>query len=888
MKYNLNEVPLTGIQKVDQYGDAVKDATFAVYAADENYNMLSDLAVNGGEKVTVPENAVYGENGDIQNAKGESGEAVVAKALYTGTTGVDGMMIFMDENNNPYTLSRLKELLGTHFILREIKVPPGYRIVYKDIHLEIWSSGGEIAEASDVGEAIVDEDKIILRCRNTPQSGVRANANLMVTATRDLELRRPYTNPDMGYANPSNNIVYQKEDGTNFGTLFAVIFKYTGARDENGNFIYDSEDDWVPVVGNDREGYQLIPIGREIGPTRGLENALKVAKMSAEMNGINSVVFDKSANGDMQLTMDDLPGHISTYYHMLSEDNKKKAEYTVAYYWTDQDSLDKATAENTYRVFTFADPVNPNRHYSEFGRKFGATIQVPNLINRIFVQKMDETDAGNPQRVDGATFAIYRVEERTDGIKYYHNTDIPFPKEAIPDSNGVITVDGQQIKPYATDTTRSYEDGIHTGTAEFVYLPEGQYIIKEVNPPPGYKLNPSDVMIMITEDTIYANAGTVEDGVTVGRGPGYLVTPLTQFAAPGNLDNTLTWVYTRLLVSQVSDSFADAQDPTKIVGYLTKNNSYEHTVGNDETVKDLAYRTYLKYKAENFGSAFDYVPNEDRHLEGQIDPDGFRRLFTTAGWSHYAILQDYDYGMAQMNKIDEGFRPNYEDLRTETVKDENGNVVLDENGNPKTVDRNLMNLFSRSTYIRVTNVQDATLTLKKVDSATPSIGLAGAQFRLYRTENADGTGAKQYYGLDADGRVIWTDEQNALTVDTVDEGKGDKSFAGLTYGVYYLEEVRSPAGYMLPTEPIRFEIKSAALSLTSAPDGAGVDGELRRTDNAYIYTITVPNMSSYELPSTGGGGDAVYTVGGLLLIAIPLVTLVIGYKKKRGSERRLN
>ena len=88
------------------------------------------------------------------------------------------------------------------------------------------------------------------------------------------------------------------------------------------------------------------------------------------MNGINDVVFQLSSNGTMQLTMRNLPGHITNYYRLLSEDAKSKARYTVAYYWTDQSSLDQATPENTYRVYTFAEATGDGVSYSAFERKF--------------------------------------------------------------------------------------------------------------------------------------------------------------------------------------------------------------------------------------------------------------------------------------------------------------------------------------------------------------------------------------------------------------------------------------------------------------------------------------------------------------------------------------
>ena len=832
LKYNLTEIPASSISKVDQYGDAVPGATFTAYAANENYEMLNN---KGGQVVeNLPEDWKYDNNGNIV----DSGGTILAHALYTGTTGADGMMIFTKEDGKLYSIEELqKDVLGKYFILRETKIPEGYRIVNKDAHLQIWEG----------------ESQRIIKCDNTLQSGIRASSNLQITATDTLHLRRPYNNQyTVQY--------YNTADGTSQGTLFAVVFRYDGALSDDGDILENEEDAWVPVYGNDKSGYRQVPLPEEDAePTPALAAALEAAKESAKMNGINSVVFHRSTEGCMQLTMEHLPGHITTYYRMLSTSEKSKARYTVAYYWTDQNSLDLAEPENTYRVYTFKEAVPDGSSYSGFERTFGANIQVPNLINKVFVQKIDENNA----LINGATFAIYPVQQETNGDIYYleDGERILFPKEAVPNSTtGHITVGDRTIKPLAADTTRTSDDGIHTGTAEFSNLPDGQYIIKEVNPPSGYRLNTADVMVLVTEDTIYANAGTEDDGVTVGRGPGYLVSPLSQFASPGNIDNTLTWIYARMLITSPSTLFSDVGNQSIITGYLKENNSSKTTDELDE-----AFKTYLIYDAGKDGTAFNYVPDPIRNKG--LDSDGYRRLFTTVGWNYYAILQDYEYGLKQAEKSG----ANYENWS----KNEDG------------TDRNLMNLFSRSTYIRIRDEQETTLKVKKADAASPDIGLAEAKLRLYTT-TGDGTGAKLYYSWNSETKTAeWTaDETQALVVITGGDGMAEEKFTGLTDGTYYLEEVKAPNGYYKLKEPVKLILEKAKLTLDSRkPPGeqsAKVNEGVLDENNLYTYTVTVYNSTGYELPSTGGAGTTPYTIGGLLLMALPLV---YGYRKRR-SERR--
>ena len=826
LKYNLTEIPETAIYKVDQYGDTVPGATFAVYAADEKYTLLDK---KNGQKVTLPDKYVYDTSGNIVDDQGQP----LANALYTGITNQDGEMIFADMDGMPYSINELQDMFGERFILREIKVPDGYRVVSKDIHLQFWKG----------------ESQTILKCDNTEQSGSRAASRLQITATDTLYLQEAYHGETtVQYYDPSI--------GKPFGTLFAVVYRYVGKIDENGQATEINENkNWVPVYGSDKDGYHMVDLTDGKTATEG---ALEAAEMAQEYG---EVVFKVSSSGTMQLTMENLPGHITTYYRMLGQEQKKNARYTVAYYWTDASELKNATSDNIYRVYTFAEATPDGSSYSGFERVFGAAIQVPNLINKVFVQKMDENNA----LINGATFALYQVhqDDASGEIRYLadNKSYVTLTANAAVGSDGVITDGTTTIKPLKTDVTKTYTDGVHVGTAEFSNLPDGQYIIKEVKAPPGYKLNMTDVMVLVTEDTIYANAGTEDDGITVGRGPGYLVAPLSQFASEGQIDNTLTWIYARMLITGPSTNFKDALDKNKVLGYLTENNSCKFGEKGEA-------RSYLKYvsdadaKAVVEGKAFNYVPNDARTAaSGAQNPTGTRRLFTTVGWNHYAILQDYDYGLKQIQA--NNANPNYENWSG----------------------KNLMNLFSRSTYIRVTDKSETTLAVKKVDELTPSKGLAGAGFRLYKMEKlSDGREVKLYYQWNPETKAVeWLDKaENALVVTTGENGIADKNFIGLKDGVYYLEEVKAPNGYYKLAEPVKLTLRQAQVTVDS-PDGVTAEDWLDEATNLYTYMVIVPNSSSFELPATGGSGTILYTAGGILLMA---AALVYGYRKKHKSEKR--
>lgn len=813
LKYNLTEIPETAIYKVDQYGNPLKDTDFAVYAADTDYNMLSN---KGGTKADLT-NAQYDENGNII----DSNNNIIAHALYKGTTDSNGKMTFLDADGMPYALNELEDLFGSNFILREIKPPEGFRTVSDNINLQLWHGANQT----------------ILKCDNTMYSGARASSNLQITATDTLHLYTPYKG--------SKSVQYCDENGNLNGTLFAVIFKYTGKFDENGNAIeLNDETSWAPVYGNDKLGYNLINMNGK-SP---IESTIEAAKQAEKYEHID---FRPSSNGAMQLTLNNLPGHITTYYRMLEENERGKTRYTVGYYWTDQDSIDKATDKNTYRVDSYAGTDDDGNRYTGFERIFGANIHIPNLVNDVIVEKTDESG----KLINGAKFALYQVNQQSNGeIQYLADNGAytAIDENAVPNSEtGVITSSAGTITPFKIEVTQTLSNKITTGTAVFSSLPDGQYIIKEIKAPSGYIINTNDVMILITPDTIYANAGTNDDGITVGRGPGYVVNTINQFASEGMIDNTLSWIYAQLKITGESTSFADAVNPNMYAGFLTANKT-NNTSKNEAD----AVRSYLKYDSESAALSYNFTPNTERIKEENIqNPSSTRRLFTTAGWSKYEIYQDYEYGIKAKQTS-----ANYENWSG----------------------KNLTPLFSRSTYISVTNPQETSLEIKKIDTLDTSKVLGGAEFRLYRIgENGK---SKEYYSRNDSDEVIWvTDSSAAFVVTTKSDGLSDKRFTKLKDGEYYLEEIKTPPGYNAPLQAVKLRLEAAKLTFINPnlPNDKYIQ-EYLGDDNLYVYTVLIPNSSGYELPETGGTGTKVYTISGAAVIAAGLLYgCILARKRER-------
>lgn len=874
LKYNLTEIPATTISKVNQYGDAVSGAGFAIYKTKVEDGEWKYIINEAGDAISLSANAQTDPKTGII-----TDDQTIINPLFTDVSDSRGEMVFTDDEGMPLTLEEIKEKYGEQFILREISVPPGYRMVSDEIHLRFKEVSG------DGGSSI---NTVLLLVDNTQESGAWAAGNLLVTATQKL------------YTSGHDTVeYYQAGDGETKpnGTLFGVVFKYigptTGTVDDIG-----MQQNWAPVYGSDAKGYRVE--SWEPGTTSeetakaAISAAISAAKKAQEYG---DVVFSLSGSGTMQLYLTNLPGDIQTYSRLVNNDERSR--FTVGYYWTSVDSLENATAENTWRVYTDEADYNSvegqaPENYSPFTRTFGASIEVPNLTNRMAVQKLDQE--GN--YVNGAAFAMYRVEENSDGIFYkaltadktetliylekdtdgdnrgeawLQNAPVTKGSYEVNSSNGEITVTiggtaytispaengkGEPLFEVTIGKEEKENDLKEDGTLDFIYMTSGSYYIREVGAPEGYRLNPKEVMLYVTDNAIYANAGTADDGVVVARGPGYLSATLQQFAAVGNIDNSLSWIYTQLKISDESNSFGDVNSKDYYDSWKYMTEQYAKSFDDDAVAKEVLkpLTVYLEYNPDSDNALFNYMLNDAEisdDIKNEISnnvSNTNRRLYTDIGWSYLEIYQNSPYGTKESKEN----RANY----TEWSED-------------------LSHLFSRSVYVQVTDeqiLQD--LTVKKVDSEKGA-PLDGAQFVFYKMDGEE----KLYYqyksGTEAESEAVsWVKETDLtsdsktdltsvlLTTASNSTEKGIVTLKDIPMGTYYLQEIKAPDGYKITGDGLaKVSVKEGEI-LISAADGNASLGHV----TVEGLKITVKNAAGYELPATGGSGTAIYYCAGILLL----------------------
>ncbi len=610
------------------------------------YN-LSAIPATAIDKTDQYGNKLEGVDFSVYKAN-ENWEYTEDKPAYTGTTNENGEMVFVNADGMPYTLNELQEILGEYCILKETSVPNGFRLVNDEVYLKIT-------------------DKALV-CENTYTSGVWARASLQVSAPTKLKL-----------VNGDECDFYGNGVGHN-GTLFAIVVKRVGNED------IKLQQSWAPVSGDSTNGYTVSKIEEQYDEfgNKFIEEAIRIAK---EKNS----VFEIQPSGAMELTMTDLPGKVIEYYYMLDEEHRDDAKFTIAYYWTSEDSLSNATVENTKRVN--ADAADPNSFY----RTFGAIIEVPNLSNRLIVQKFDE----DGKLINGVTFALFKADE--DGSYIATNNE----KVTLEDGNYTIgvnsenkkyvitTSDNKIIRPVEQLVTNNEVLKDSDGTCIFGLnntLGKGCYYLREVDAPKGYKINSTPIMVHVTNQAVYVNAGTKNDGVKVARGPGYISSTLHKAASQGDIDNTLTWIYQKLHVSEESTSFSDAVPSEEEKWACAKNNngkelvSYLKYIGTGAALGNNEGGMYLANYAVDNDSNRTVIEGTERTHTLQIS--------TETGWSYNEIYQDYNYGESKAAEKS----ANYTDLRNEG---------------------DISQLFSRSVYVQVTDEKKGDLEISKTVKDAP-------------------------------------------------------------------------------------------------------------------------------------------------------------------------
>ena len=173
------------------------------------------------------------------------------------------------------------------------------------------------------------------------------------------------------------------------------------------------------------------------------------------------------------------------------------------------------------------------------------------------------------------------------------------------------------------------------------------------------------------------------------------------------------------------------------------------------------------------------------------------------------------------------------------------------------------------------------LQIHKYERGNASEYLAGATFRLYKTEQNAKDNANPIAVTGSNGSYT-VDPNNGKNYDMVSIDNGttvgtgmNLKLNGLAAGDYWLMETQAPDGYNGVTTPIKITItKSADTNVESWT----INKNNETPDKDKI--IDIENTTGTILPGTGGMGTILFTVIGVALVLIVAASFVISRRKR--------
>lgn len=245
LKFNLTTLPSSEVAKVNQNGEAVQGATFALYQSDANWN-----------------------------AQGEP--------IAQGTTDDKGQLVLLKSDGSVLSFDSQHAEKHDYFVLKEVSLPAGYR---SSLTSSTTATPGELhlrykAAANGTGGVVVAPQTTVTTADGNQWTGSRMWLNGGYLAAKETISLNKETKDNKGNAISS-------------GTTFAVVLKLTGASKD-----HTSEDAWTAVTGNPLNGYKLCS-------AHGIAGAVEAAKSAdTSVFDVNTkgdyVVTVRSLPGDIE------------------------------------------------------------------------------------------------------------------------------------------------------------------------------------------------------------------------------------------------------------------------------------------------------------------------------------------------------------------------------------------------------------------------------------------------------------------------------------------------------------------------------------------------------------------------------------------------------------
>lgn len=246
LKFNLTTLPSSEVQKVDQNGEAVQGATFALYQSGESWKTQGD-------------------------------------PIAQGTTDDKGQLVLLESDGSVLSFDNQHAAGHDFFVLKEMGLPEGYR---SSLTSSTSATPGELhlqykpAAASGTGGVVVAPQTTVKTADDSTWKGSRMWLNGGYLAAKET-------------ISLSKEIKDNKDKPISSGTTFAVVLKRTDKNKSDTDV-----NAWTAVTGNPLDGYKLCS-------AHGIAGAVEAAKSAdTSVFGVNTKgdyeVTVRSLPGDIE------------------------------------------------------------------------------------------------------------------------------------------------------------------------------------------------------------------------------------------------------------------------------------------------------------------------------------------------------------------------------------------------------------------------------------------------------------------------------------------------------------------------------------------------------------------------------------------------------------
>lgn len=665
VRFNLQPALYQQVKKVDQNGNPLAGAEFDLYevTVPEGTNAenaadvtLDQVSITGDPLAHV----VTDENGEAKFTSGE-----------TSKDGEDEPFNFSDRYDGASE--------GLLYILRETKAPAGYKAVPTDLLIRF------------------NPQNTMLIVNNRYQSGAYASFNSYVTGNTG-SIYYGQIGEDGGQVTkiPDDELVgidsaHVPVDSQQYGLVVAVPMIKQAS--------YNSNRAWFPLYGDNLVGFQTVHVGdlnadyeqyrkdtRVASLTAALMQSAEHYRSDQHLDNNNTPAWHldwNSENGRLEGTLQNLPGRADRYiltnpdgdmrmfYAIIepaalanalgvSEAEVRAMSSTERYAALGKVAMAAVDADNGEpgdNVRALASKMNPDpemfqdRGYSaldisEFIRNFRTVLYIPNEQRQLRVTKIDQN--GNAR--NGAEFALYTSESDAQNDT---NRAASGRTATVEGSDGMLIFEplqshgtGEQGYADIAWPNVSYESGAAT------------YYLKETQAPDGCDINDTIIPVKVGVYSIYADAGTSDDGVSVSAGVGKLMQTMVQYASEGDVNITLRDI-TSFAQSQPSGSFGlqDWEDvyladtgSEKILRSMNlhygQNAVVDYGLSDADGGKNIqpffvTDTGYLRTRVQQNLHAHD-DPNDPQHSEANADDLGDMDITSLFSLINTVIVSDHD------------------------------------------------------------------------------------------------------------------------------------------------------------------------------------------------------------------------------------------------------